>query len=181
MTINWNETSINASYCCLQWHGEMPLSLREKCIWLSILTCCAPVPWHRWLSCFTGSLLARCQNPLSLWNDALFGTCCTMASIQGFDETCAANTSEKSVRMRDHHPLFPIFFPYFHQCHHPTLAATVHVHCPLWPDLKFKAMLNFKLWYSDLSSAKTWSSKSAHTHKHTKCALVVLIHTEKEI
>lgn len=126
-------------FCLLHWHGEMS-SFRKKCIWLSTLTCCAPVLWHKPLSCFTGSLLARCHNPLSFWSAAVFGTCCTMAPTQGawdtagcrtFGKTCAANTSEKSVRMRDHHPLSPMFFPYFHQWNHPTLAATVHLHCPL--------------------------------------------------
>lgn len=177
MTINWNETSINASYCCLQWHGEMLPFLRKKYIWLSTLTCCAPVLWHRWLSCFTGSLLARWQNPLSFWSDALFGTCCTMASVQGFDKTCAANTSEKISEDERPSSSFSHFFPYFHQRHHPTLAANVRVHCPLWPDLKFKATLNFKLWYSDLSSCQALIFKVC---RHC-AALVVLIHTEKEI
>lgn len=54
---------------------------------------------------------------ISKW---LFGTCCTMAPTQGlwdtrgyrtFGKTCAANTSEKSVKMRGHHsPIFCLLF-----------------------------------------------------------------------
>lgn len=134
-------------FCFLQWHGEMPPSLTKKCIWLSTLTCCAPLPWHKPLSCFPGSLLARCQNPLSFGSDALFGTCSTMAPIQRaqtFGKTCAANTSEKwgwEIII-----LFLPFSPIFINIISQHWQVTVHVLCPLWPYLKLKAMLNFKLW-----------------------------------
>lgn len=105
------------------------------------------------------------SSQVSFWSDALIGTCCAMAPIQGewtFDQACAANTSEKSVRMRDHHPLSPIFSLIFinviTQHWHQLFMSIAHS----WPDLKFKAMLNFKLWYSDLFSAKSWTSKFAH-------------------
>lgn len=161
--LRWNsQKCFILMFCVLQWHGETPPSVRNKCTWLSTLTCCASEPWHKPLSCFTSSLPARCQNPLSVWSDALFGMRCTMAPIQGaraLAKTCAAHTSEKSVRWE----IIILFLPWFHLCHHPALAGTVHVHCPLWADLKFQAMFPFKLWYSDLSFAKPWSWKSAHT------------------
>ena len=40
----------------------MSPSLRKECIYLTTPTCHAPVPWHKPLLCFAGSVLAKGQS-----------------------------------------------------------------------------------------------------------------------
>lgn len=127
--------------------------LRKKCVHLTTPTCCAPVSWHKPLSCFAGSVLAKGQSrhfgsPGVEIHYHLEGMHCLGHAVQwlllraylkccrNFGKTHAANNYDirkKQWVWKTIIIFLPLFFPpSFQQCHHP-IAVTVPLHWPLWP------------------------------------------------